>query len=155
MEKAYPTSCWHEALYIRTGCRSSWTTHSSLITLWRASQRSVRFRHEGTILSLRLSKSVRFSIEISSIFGGIFFAVLQVSVVLICVVSTVVSLPVPQSSLDHLIIPYDDTPFEYGPFSSDQSEFKDEPTVREILNFCHIDLFIHFVILLPNRTGHN
>jgi hypothetical protein len=44
---------------------------------------------------------------------------------------TVASMPVAQkSSLDHLIIPYEDSPVDYGVFISDQgSQYKDEPTV--------------------------
>lgn len=49
---------------------------------------------------------------------------------------TVASMPVAQkSSLDHLIIPYEDSPVDYGVFISDQgSQYKDEPTVSVYRN---------------------
>ncbi|XP_057365527.1 uncharacterized protein LOC130686422 [Daphnia carinata] len=62
-------------------------------------------------------------------------------VLLICAVgcwmmSSVVSMPVAQkSSLDHLIIPYENSPVDYGVFSSDQgSQYQDEPTVITTYN---------------------
>ncbi|KAI9560275.1 hypothetical protein GHT06_014290 [Daphnia sinensis] len=57
-------------------------------------------------------------------------------VLLICAVgcwmmSSVASMPVAQkSSLDHLIIPYENSPVDYGVFTSDQ----DEPTVITTYN---------------------
>lgn len=78
---------------------------------------------------------------------------------------TVASMPVAQkSSLDHLIIPYEDSPVDYGVFVSDQgSQFKDEPTVSQsngyfLVNIiwrwrdCRTNYSLYY--LLP-RKGHH
>lgn len=62
--------------------------------------------------------------------------------------STVVSMPVAQkSSLDHLIIPYENSPVDYGLFASDQgSQYQDEPTVSiyRLKTFSTRILLMHF-----------
>ncbi len=89
-------------------------------------------------------------------------------VMIICTVGclmmlTVASMPVAQkSSFDHLIIPYEDSPVDYGVFVSDQgSQFKDEPTVSIKLLFPGYILFYddvmavqtaHYLLL---RKGHH
>lgn len=70
----------------------------------------------------------------------------------------VVSLPLPQSSLDHLIIPYDDSPVDYGVFSSDNSDFKDEPAVSRLSIILYLvwggdwNILWNIIRLLPVTT---
>jgi len=74
-------------------------------------------------------------------------------------VLTVASMPVAQkSSLDHLIIPYEDSPVDYGVFVSDQgSQFKDEPTVsiKYFLGYFYDDVIVVQTPYLRLRKGHH
>jgi hypothetical protein len=82
-----------------------------------------------------------------------------VKVMIICTVGclmmlTVASMPVAQkSSLDHLIIPYEDSPVDYGVFVSDQgSQFKDEPTVSQSNGYFLVNILFDDNVIVVQTT---
>lgn len=82
-----------------------------------------------------------------------------VKVMIICTVGclmmlTVASMPVAQkSSLDHLIIPYEDSPVDYGVFVSDQgSQFKDEPTVSQSNGYFLVNILFDDDVIVVQTT---
>ncbi len=79
--------------------------------------------------------------------GSFSFSICETQILIFCAVgcliSTVASAPLPQGSLDHLIIPYEDSPVDYGTFYADQAEFNDEPLVSFIFR-------IHYYFRIPS-----